>query len=255
MDKHFAISTQCYRENNMNTSNAFNYKVLGVTLARGGSKGIPKKNIYDVNGTPLIAYTIKAALGAKLFTDYIVSTDCEEIAAVSKTYGANVPFMRPDELSGDTVWSRDALQHAVKELEKINNIKYDYVIELPCVSPLRSSDHILEAFDNMIKDQSDSVTSVAMMQDKHPVRMKRIVDGCLQDFCKEFPEGEGSRRQDLEPCYIRNGAIYGMTRDCIVEDFSRHGKNCIAYIMEDDASINIDTMNDLRLAEIIIKGK
>ncbi len=239
----------------MNTKNSFNYKVLGVTLARGGSKGIPKKNIYSVNNSPLISYTIDAALGAQLFTNYIVSTDCTEIAAVADFHGAEVPFMRPDELSGDTVWSRDALKHAVLECEKIHNIKYDYVIELPCVSPLRTSEHILEAFDLMIKEQSDSVTSVAMMQDKHPVRMKRIVDGCLQDFCEEFPEGEGSRRQDLEPCYIRNGAIYGMTRDCIVEDFSRHGKRCLAYIMDDDSSVNVDTMNDLRLAEIIIKGK
>ena len=239
----------------MNTSNAFNYKVLGVTLARGGSKGIPKKNIHKVNGTPLIGHTIKAARLAKLFTHYIVSTDSDEIADVALSLGADVPFMRPDNLSGDAVWSRDALKHAVLEMERINDITYDYVIELPCVSPLRTSEHILEAFDMMIKEQSDSVTSVAMMQDKHPVRMKRIIDGCLQDFCKEFPEGEGSRRQDLDPCYIRNGAIYGMTRDCIVEDFSRHGKDCLAYIMEDDASVNIDTMNDLRLAEIIIKGK
>lgn len=239
----------------MNTINAFNYKVLGVTLARGGSKGIPKKNIYKVNGKPLINYTIEAALKAKLFTNYVVSTDSDDIAETAKLCGAEVPFMRPDELSGDTVWSRDALKHAVLEMERINDIQYDYVIELPCVSPLRSSDHILEAFDIMVKAQSDSVTSVAMMQDKHPVRMKRIVDGCLQDFCKEFPEGEGSRRQDLEKCYIRNGAIYAMTRNCIVEDFSRHGKKCLAYVMEDDASVNIDTMNDLRLAEIIIKEK
>ena len=240
---------------NMNTINAFNYKVLGVTLARGGSKGIPKKNIYSVNKSPLIGYTIDAALGAHLFTNYIVSTDCEKIADVANLLGADVPFMRPDELSGDNIWSRDALKHAVLECEEIYNITYDYVIELPCVSPLRTSEHILEAFDLMIREQSDSVTSVAMMQDKHPVRMKRIVDGCLQDFCKEFPEGEGSRRQDLEPCYIRNGAIYAMTRNCIVEDFSRHGDRCLAYIMDDNSSINIDTMNDLRLAEIILKGK
>jgi len=239
----------------MNTINALGYKVLGVTLARGGSKGIPKKNIYPVNNLPLISYTINAALKAHLFTDYIVSTDCKEIAGVANIHGAEIPFMRPDELSGDTVWSRDALKHAVETCEEMNNIKYDYVIELPCVSPLRTSEHILEAFDIMIKEQSNSVTSVAMMQDKHPVRMKRIVDGCLQDFCKEFPEGEGSRRQDLEPCYIRNGAIYAMTRDCIVEDFSRHGNRCLAYIMDDDSSVNIDTMNDLRLAEIILREK
>ena len=77
----------------------------------------------------------------------------------------------------------------------------------------------------------------------------------IEDFCSEYPEGDAGRRQDLEPCYIRNGAIYGMTRDCIVEDFSRHGKRCLAYIMDDDSSVNVDTMNDLRLAEIILKGK
>ena len=77
----------------------------------------------------------------------------------------------------------------------------------------------------------------------------------LQDFCKEFPEGEGSRRQDLEPCYIRNGAIYAMTRDCIVNDFSRHGKKCYAFVMDDDSSVNVDTMHDLKLAEIILRSK
>ena len=107
----------------MNTINSFNYKVLGVTLARGGSKGIPKKNIYNVYDSPLIKYTIDAALGAKLFTNYVVSTDCEDIATISKFHGAEVPFMRPDELSGDTVWSRDALKHAVLKCEKIYNIK------------------------------------------------------------------------------------------------------------------------------------
>ena len=223
--------------------------VLGLTLARGGSKGIPKKNIKLINGKPLIAHTIENALNSNIFTDYIVSTDSPEIAKISKKYGAKVPFIRPDELS------RDCVKHAVLECEKIFNIKYDYVIELPCVAPLRTSLHIREAFQKLISTGADSVTSVVQMQDKHPVRMKRLVNGRLQDFCSEYPEGEASRRQDLELCYIRNGAIYSMTRDCIVKDFSRHGNECIAYIMDEEASINIDTMLDFKLAEILLKEK
>ena len=227
--------------------------VLGITLARGGSKGIPKKNIKSINDKPLIAYTIESALNSGIFTDYIVSTDSPEIAETSKRYGAKVPFIRPDELSGDTVLSRDCVKHAVLKCEKLYNIKYDYVIELPCVAPLRNSSHIREAFNQLTSTGADSVTSVVQMQDKHPVRMKRIVDGKLQDFCSEYPEGEASRRQDLELCYIRNGAIYSMTRDCIVKDFSRHGDNCLAYIMDEDVSVNIDTLMDFKLAEILLK--
>ena len=229
--------------------------VLGLTLARGGSKGIPKKNIKLINGKPLIAHTIENALNSNIFTDYIVSTDSPEIAKISKKYGAKVPFIRPDELSGDTILSRDCVKHAVLECEKIFNLKYDYVIDLPCVAPLRTSLHIRVAFQKLISTGADRVTSVVQMQDKHPVRMKRLVNGRLQDFCSKYPEGEASRRQDLELCYIRNGAIYSMTRDCIVKDFSRHGNECIAYIMDEEASINIDTMLDFKLAEILLKEK
>jgi D-3-phosphoglycerate dehydrogenase / 2-oxoglutarate reductase len=228
---------------------------LGVILARGGSKGIPNKNIKPIHGKPLIAYTIEAGLKSNVFSELIVSTDSEEIARIAEEFGALVPFMRPDELAGDTVWSRDALKHAVLESEKIFEKEYDYVIELPCIAPLRNEVHIQESYAMLSENKSDSVTSVAQMGDKHPVRMKRIVDGLLKDFTTEFPEGEGSRRQDLEPCYIRNGAIYAMTRDCIVNKFSRHGDSCRPYIMDDESSVNIDAMIDFKLAEIIIDEK
>lgn len=226
--------------------------VIGVILARGGSKGIPKKNIKTIVGKPLIAWTIEAAIESGVFTNIVVSTDCEEIAAVAKAFGAEVPFMRPDELAQDHVWSRDALKHAVLASEKHYGVTYDYVVEMPCVAPLRSSKYIVEATNMLIETGCDSVTSVTQMQDKHPVRMKRIVDGMLKDFTTEFPEGEGSRRQDLEPCYIRNGAIYAMTRDCIVEKFSRHGDTCMAYVMPEKDSVNIDTMIDFRLAKLLL---
>lgn len=227
-------------------------KVLGVILARGGSKGIPKKNIVDVGGIPLIAHTIKAGIKSKIFDNFVVSTDSQEIADTAISWGAEVPFLRPEELAQDHIWSRDALKHAVLASEKHYNVTYDYVIELPCVSPLRNAKHIKESFDLLVNNNVDSVTSVCQMADKHPVRMKRIVNGFLSDFCKEFPEGEGSRRQDLEPCYIRNGAIYAMTRNCIVDKFSRHGSGSLAYIMSEKESVNIDTELDLIVARAII---
>jgi len=230
-------------------------KTLGVILARGGSKGIPRKNIKTIAGKPLIAWTIEAAMDSGVFEDIVVSTDCQEIAMIARAFGASVPFMRPDELAQDHIWSRDALKHAVLASEDHYGVTYDYVIEMPCVAPLRSSKHIIEASNILIKTGCDSVTSVTQMQDKHPVRMKRIVNGMLKDFTTEFPEGEGSRRQDLEPCYIRNGAIYAMTRDCIVNKFSRHGDTCVAYIMPEQDSVNIDTMLDFKLAKILLRER
>lgn len=228
-------------------------EILGVILARGGSKGILKKNIKQINGKPLIAYTIEAGIKSSIFSNFVVSTDCEEIAKVARNFGAETPFMRPTDLAQDHVWSRDALRHAVLESENLYSKTYDYVVELPCVSPLRNEKHIIEAVEKLISTKADSVISVCQMQDKHPVRMKRIVDDTIQDFCKEFPEGEGSRRQELEPCYIRNGAIYAMTRDCIVEKFSRNGETSRPYIMDELHSVNIDSMLDFYLAETLLR--
>lgn len=232
-------------------------KNLAVILARGGSKGVPKKNIKLLQGKPLIAYTIQAAIDSQCFEDIVVSTDCKNIAEVAKSFGAKVPFMRPDELALDHVWSRDALKHAVLETEKILGKKYDIITELPCVSPLRQSADIVNAMNLMMKNDVDSVTSFVLEHDKHPQRAKFVdeIDNLVSDFTKEFPEGEGSRRQDLIPCYFRNGSIFIMTRECIVDNFSRHGSRCMAYIMPPERSINIDTMLDWKFAEFLMGEK
>ena len=238
-------------------------RFLCVILARGGSKGIPYKNIHLVAGKPLIMWTLEAALKSQIFDNIVVSTEDEKIRKTVENMYLDVEVIkRPDELAGDTVWSRDALKHAVLLSEKRflpKGMKYELVVELPCVAPLRDDDHIMDAIELLSKNRkhgATAVTSVTKMQDKHPVRMKRILDdGTMEDFCKEFPEGEGSRRQDLESCYIRNGAIYAMTRDTIVEDFSRHGDKCLAYVMPEDVSVNVDTMMDLKLAEVLLNEK
>ena len=232
--------------------------ILGVILARGGSKGIPNKNIQPLNGHPLISYTIAAALKSKRLSKLVVSTDSNEISECAMKYGAEVPFMRPLDLAGDNVPSNEALKHAVLKSEKIFGTTFNYVIETPCVAPLRDHADINKALNMLMDTDADSVISVTQMQDKHPVRMKRIVDDKLEDFCAEYPEGESGdfRRQNLEPCFIRNGAIYSMKRDTIVLESSRWGSIIRPYVMPEERSVNIDTPIDLRLAELLIsEGK
>ena len=230
-------------------------KILCILQVRGGSKGVPKKNIRKVNGKPLMTWTIESAKKSRVFDSIWVSSDSDEILEVGRKEDVNT-MKRPDELSGDEVLSVDSLHWAVGEIEKLKGTTYDYVVELPVVCPLRNEDHIREAVEKLITTGADSVISVTQMTDKHPVRMKRITDDDLiEDFCSEYPEGDAGRRQDLEPCYIRNGGIYSMKRDTLMNERTRHGKVSRPYIMEDKYSINIDNEMDLRLAEVMLNIK
>jgi phosphoglycerate dehydrogenase-like enzyme/CMP-N-acetylneuraminic acid synthetase len=233
-----------------------NHKILAVIQARSGSKGIPKKNIYPINGYPLIAYTISAARDSQLISDVVVSTDSEEFSNIAIEYGAQAPFLRPSNLSGDKVTSIDSLLHAAIETEKILKTKYDFFIELPCVSPMRDSFDIDEALELLMDDpEATSVTSFVGTGEKHPVRLKKIINNRIHEISNDYQEpNQVSRRQDLTPdAYIRNGAIYAMTRDTLLKEKSRHGNQCIPYIMSEEKSVNIDNFEDLRLAEFKIR--
>ena len=230
-------------------------KILGVILARGGSKGIFKKNIYKICDHPLISYSIIAGKKSKKINKIVVSTDSNEIAKVAKEYGAEIPFIRSKKLSGDKVPSMNALRDCVLKCEKKFKEKYDYIIELPCVSPFRDSQDIDKALDILIKKKCDSVISYVNTGEKHPVRLKKIKKNKVYNFCKDYPEPDiGSRRQDFEPCFIRNGAIYAMTRDCIINQQSRNGRKSYPFIMPQEKSINIDEKFDLKIADLLIKN-
>jgi phosphoglycerate dehydrogenase-like enzyme/CMP-N-acetylneuraminic acid synthetase len=229
-------------------------RVLAVIQARGGSKGIPRKNIYPINGHPLIAYTIAAAHASQYVDELVVTTDSEEIAAVARQYGAKTPFMRPAELAGDTIASVDSLHHATVESERHFGTQFDIIVELPAVAPLRTAEDIDGALRKLDATGANSVISMVNTGEKHPVRLKRLVDDQITDFCAEYPEpAKGSRRQDLEACFIRNGAIYSMTRETLVGQFSRHGPDSRPYEMPDERSINVDGWMDLRIVELMIK--
>ena len=230
------------------------YNILGITLARGGSKGIKNKNIKSINGIPLIAYTIKESLKSVYLDEYIVSTDDLKIKKISQKYGANVPFLRPKKYSMDTSTSSDALKHAVRFMEKKNKTKYDYIIEIMATNPLKNSKDIDGVISKLIKYKADSVIAMSRIIEQHPRRLKKIVKDKIIDL---MPEKRESRRQDLKPeIYIRAGSVYGLSRDLLIKKGLRYGtKNSRPYVLPDKRSINIDGYKDLILAEIIIKNK
>ena len=226
--------------------------ILGVTLARGGSKGIKNKNLASIHGKPLIYYTIKEAKKSKKITNYIISTDSIKIKKVAQKYNAQVPFIRPKKFSKDNSSSASALKHALIESEKIYNKKFDYVIELMATNPLKSSKDIDNIIKIILKNKADSVIAVNQLFDNHPARIKKIVNGKLYDFgIKEKLE---SRRQDLKPnAYIRSGSIYAMSRKFIIQNKRYFSGKSLAYILPLERTINIDNEDDLLMAKNKIK--
>ena len=228
--------------------------ILAITLARGGSKGIKNKNIVKINSKPLIAHTIIEARKSKLINEYIVSTDSLEIAKVAQYYGASVPFIRPKNLSSSKATSASALKHAINFMEKKNSIKYDYIVELMCTNPLKTVFDIDSSIKKILKYRCNAVIAVHKLDDHHPARIKKIVNGELKNFC--IPEKKESRRQDLKPdAYIRSGSIYVLKRDYLVKNSRRHGNiGVMPYILPQDRAINIDSQIDLITAEMMFKN-
>jgi CMP-N,N'-diacetyllegionaminic acid synthase len=230
-------------------------KILAVITARGGSKGVSRKNIRLVFGKPLIAYTIEVALQlSNQLYRIITSTDDVEIATISRQYGAEVPFLRPHDLAADNTPTLPVLQHAVRFVEEQDNVRLDWVLLLQPTSPLRTKEDILATLEVAQDYICDSVISVVQAP-IHPLFMKRIEEGQLLSFSDELVEKEGSRRQDAQPpAYIRNGAIYLTRRDILMEHNSIWGCNIRPYIMPAERSVNIDNDIDLKLAENLIQS-
>jgi CMP-N-acetylneuraminic acid synthetase len=227
-------------------------KILAVIPARGGSKSVPRKNIVKLDGAPLISYTISAAIESECFADIIVSTDDLEIAEISKELGAQVPFVRPEDLASDEAQSAPVIEHALHFMENEKSIKYDAVLMLQPTSPLRTSAHIKESIDLFSSQECDSVVSIVSVGGNHPFRMKRLVGNQLVSY---IDQGfwDMRPRQVLPDVYIRNGAIYLIDRDVIVNQHQLIGSKCLGYVMSDTESANIDTPIDLMLAELLIK--
>ena len=216
-----------------------------------------RKNLREVGGRPLIAWTLdvaQAAVADGLVRRAIVSTDDEEIAAVARDEGADVPFVRPVELAGDHAEMAPVLRHALLALEAVEEIRFDWVLLLQPTSPFRTLDDVRRALDLAGAGGCDSVISVAQVFDVHPVLMKKIEDDLLVPFC--VPEDEGTRRQDYRPAaFMRNGAIYLTRRDVLVERGSIWGDTIRPYVMPEEWSVSIDTERHVRLVDQMLRDR
>lgn len=225
-----------------------NKKILAIVPARAGSKGIKDKNITDLNGKPLIAYSIEAGLKSKYINKVVVTTDGEEIAKVAKEYGADVPFLRPKHLATDTSKSIDAVTHCIEQLKNQGH-EYDYIVLLQPTQPLRQAWYIDEAIELIIAKDEDALVSVSKVKD-HPILMRTIDES---GHAVNLLEGSSTkRRQDFPDFYKVNGAIYiNKINDNLNNDTSLND-NKLVYIMDEKYDVDIDEMLDLQIARLII---
>ena len=229
-------------------------KILGLIPARGGSKGVPGKNIKLLAGKPLIAYTVEQANAAKGIDKLILSTDDESIAKVAKEIGLEVPFMRPIELANDSAKSLDVVVHALDFLEQKGEV-YDAVCLLQVTSPYRPDGSIDEAIELFKKTKPDSLVSVRKVPDEFNPHWTFKIKG---DNRLQIATGEKHiipRRQELPPAYHRDGAIYITSVSCIREKHSLLGDDIVAFPIDSPKLINIDTMDDWYEAEAFYAQK
>ncbi|MBI5401570.1 acylneuraminate cytidylyltransferase family protein [Candidatus Wolfebacteria bacterium] len=226
-------------------------KILGIITARGGSKSIPRKNIKNLNGKPLIAYTIEAAEKSRLLTRFVVSTEDAEIVAVSKQLGASVPFIRPMELAQDDSASIDVVIHAINWLKDSLTEKYDYIMILQPTSPLRTAEDIDACIEKIIDTGADSVISMMKLVDFSPLKLKKIEGDTILPLLQD--EGKlASRRQEAQDIYKRNAAIF-LTKKGLIMKKDLFGKISRPYIMPIERSVDINELVDFELAEFWLK--
>ena len=226
-------------------------RVLGLIVARGGSKGVPGKNLRTLGGHPLVAYAVRASIRAPSITRTIISTDDQAIADTAARYGADVPFMRPAELAADTSPVLDTIRYTIERLEQDGD-RYDMVCLLQPTAPLRAIEDIEQPIAILRGDDSiDSVVTLAAVVDAHPARLRRIENDRVVQFLESGGDVEGQQRQDHEAAYRRNGACYASRRDTIIGG-SLTGTVIAPWVMPEWRSVNIDDETDLLMAEAMI---
>jgi CMP-N-acetylneuraminic acid synthetase len=226
-------------------------RTVGLVPARGGSKGVPRKNIRRINGKPLLEYTAEAALKATRLSRVILTTDDEEIASVGRSCGLEVPFLRPTDLSADDTPTLPVLQHAVRWFEE-QGTTYDAVCLLQPTSPMRSPEEIDGSIELLESSGADSVVTVRRVPDEY------------NPFWVYFKDEHGwlnlstggntpiKRRQDLPPAYHRDGSVYVIRRHVLMERNSLYGERTCGYLLSGERWVNIDTPEDLDRAAAVL---
>lgn len=227
--------------------------VLALVTARGGSKGLPGKNLRDLCGKPVIAWSIEAARGARCVDDLVVSTDDATIAEIAGRFGARVPFLRPAELASDTTSSIDVIEHAIKHLAAYGKT-FDYLVLIEPTSPLRESSDIDAAMERLVASDAESIVSVCRAESVHPAFMyRKDKTDRLVPFTEQQPEG--LRRQEIEPLYFLEGTIYASRVSTLLERRTFYHDATIGYEVPKWKSPEIDDIVDFLLVEAIIKHR
>lgn len=224
-------------------------KVLAVVTARGGSKGLPRKNVRPLCGRPLIKWSIDTALACTEIDAVVVSTDDEQIAAVATAAGAEVPFLRPPALAGDTASSIDVVIHVLDFLES-NGRVFDIVLLLEPTSPLREVADIQVALRRMVDTGAAAIVSVCRAESTHPAFMFRTnAQGRLEPFMFAFPAG--IRRQEIEPLFYLDGSLYASTVEALRKQRSFYHEDTLAYEVSKWKALEIDDIDDFEMVEAI----
>lgn len=228
--------------------------VLALVTARGGSKGLPGKNVRPLCGKPLIAWTVAAGLESRIIDTLVVSTDDETIAEAARAAGARVPFMRPAELATDTATSMDVVEHAVQSLEEMGE-RFDYLVLLEPTSPLREASDIDNAMAELCRRNPEgSVVSVCAAETVHPAFMYRLDDrGRLTPYGGRQPDG--LRRQEIDPVYYLDGTVYASWIPTLRQRRSFYHDATIPYVVPKWKAPEIDDLLDLVVVEAIMKHR
>lgn len=233
-------------------------RVIGIIPARGGSKGLPGKNIKDLCGKPLIGWSIEAGLQSQYIDEVMVTTDSEEIADIARDFGATVPFIRPAELASDTATSFDAIKHAIDFYK--NDLKYffDYVVLLEPTSPLRDVDDIDKSIEQLLsKSEASAIVGICKTESQNPAFLvKKDNNNFL--FGYEEKDMKILRRQDVEDVFFFEGSIYVSKIDALLNKKTFYHENTIGYVVPKWKSFEIDDLDDFIVVEALMrfrKGK
>lgn len=227
-------------------------KCIAIIPARSGSKGLKDKNIKELNGKPLLSYSVDAAIQSKLFDTVMVSTDSEHYAEVARQCGAEVPFLRSEFTSSDSASSWDAVKEVIANYKEIGK-EFDVVVLLQPTSPMRTEKDIVEAFEVFKEKNANAVISVCEV-DHSPLWCNTLEEGnSMINFAKtNNPNGN---RQQLKTFYRPNGSIYVLKTSVLENIGSLYADECYAYIMSRKASVDIDNIDDFKYADFLMKEK
>ena len=236
-------------------------EILGIIPARGGSKSVPRKNIKDFFGKPLIYWTIREAKKSKHITQLIVSTDDAQIAEVAKSLGAKVPFLRPKEISGDLATDVEFILHALDFLKEKEKYEPEMVLRLPPTSPLRTAKHIDEGVKVLMDIKGADAARPICEAPKHPYKLwkiandKTFLEPFLPKSFTEFDEPHNLPRQLFPKAYIHTGAMDVMWTKTVREQKSTSGKHLAYFFMDPADSVNIDSPADFEYAEFLMNKR